>query len=142
MGVNTLSIDLDGVVKAPDVVDLAHLLVANECVEHLEETRDNNRCVMTSRLRYFKILDQRSLDALTDTSLDVKDREENALGRHRGDVDPMRGDNVEALCVAVRTTIQRQGDGNIQVIHKCHQQWFQDAIHLGHLPQDRLGGHT
>jgi len=34
--------ELDGVVGAPDVVDLAHLLVADEGIDQLEEPRDSN----------------------------------------------------------------------------------------------------
>jgi len=37
--------ELDGVVGAPDVVDLAHLLVADEGIDQLEEPRDSNRRV-------------------------------------------------------------------------------------------------
>jgi len=35
--------ELDGVVGAPDVVDLVHLLVVDEGIDQLEELRDNNR---------------------------------------------------------------------------------------------------
>ncbi len=34
--------ELDRVVGAPDVVDLAHLLIADEGIDQLEESRDNN----------------------------------------------------------------------------------------------------
>jgi len=37
--------ELDGVVSAPDMVDLTHLLVADEGIDQLEEPRDNNRRV-------------------------------------------------------------------------------------------------
>ncbi|CAK9195464.1 unnamed protein product [Sphagnum troendelagicum] len=65
--------ELDRVVGAPDVVDLAHLLVADE----------------------------------------------------------------EALQVAVRLAVQRQGDGDVEAAQKCRQQWLQDAIQLGDSPYDR-----
>ena len=48
----------------------------------------------------------------------------------------MCGDNVEALQVAGRLFVQSQGDGDIQVAQKCHQQWLQDAIQLSDPPQD------
>jgi len=35
--------ELDGVVGASDVVDLAHLLIADEGIDQLEEPRDSNR---------------------------------------------------------------------------------------------------
>ncbi len=49
----------------------------------------------------------------------------------------MRGDNVEALQVAVRLAVQRQGDGDVEAAQKCRQQWLQDAIQLGDSPYDR-----
>jgi len=66
--------------------------------------------------------------ANTSPALDVKDRQENVLVGQKNDVDPMRGDNVEAFQVVVRPAVQRQGDGNVQAAQKCHQQWLQDAV--------------
>jgi len=43
----------------------------------------------------------------------------------------MRGDNVEALQVAIRPTVERQGDGDVEVAQKCRQQWLQDVVQLG-----------
>jgi len=53
------------------------------------------------------VLEQGSPDTLADASptLDVKDRKENALVGQRSDVDPMHGDNVEALQVTVRPVV-------------------------------------
>jgi len=80
-----------------------------------------------------QVLEQGSPDALADASpaLDIKDRQENVLVGQRNDVDPVRGDNVEALQVAIRPTVQRQGDGDIKAAQKCRQQWLQDAVQLG-----------
>ncbi len=108
-------------VGASDVVDLAFLLVANEGIDQLEEPCDNNRCVWPIvadddeqachdiPAEALQVLEQGNADALGDASLalDVKDCQENALVRQRNDVDPMRGDNVKALQVAVRPTVQR-----------------------------------
>jgi hypothetical protein len=46
-----------------------------------------------------QVLEQGSPNMLVDVSLalDVKDHQENALVGQRSDVDPVRGDNVEAL---------------------------------------------
>jgi len=40
-------------------------------------------------------------------ALDVKDRQENVFVGQKNDVDPMRGDNVEAFQVVVRPAVQR-----------------------------------
>jgi len=62
-----------------------------------------------------QVLEQGSLDTLADVSpaLDIKDRQENVIVGQRNDVDPVRGDNVEALQVAIRPTVQPQGDGDV-----------------------------
>jgi len=63
-----------------------------------------------------QVLEQGSPDMLADANpaLDIKDRHENVFIGQRSDVDPVRGDNVEAFQVAIWPAIQRQGDGDIQ----------------------------
>ncbi len=106
-------------VDALDVVDLVHLLVANEGINQLENSCNKNRHVWpiiaddVEQARHdipahaLQVLEQGSPDVLVDASpaLDVKDCRENALVVQRSDVDPIRGDNVEALQVAIRPTI-------------------------------------
>jgi len=83
-----------------------------------------------------QVLEQGSPDALADANpaLDIKDRQENVFVGQRNDVDPVRGDNVEALQVVIRPTVQRQGDGDIKAAQKCRQQWLQDAVQLDDPP--------
>ena len=46
-------------------------------------------------------------NALADASLafDVDDHQQKTFRRHRGDVEPVRGDNIEALQVTVKPTV-------------------------------------
>ncbi len=122
-------------VGAPDVVDLAHLLVADEGIDKLEESRDNNHRVWPIVVddveeachdilaQALQVFEQGSLNALADASpaFDVKDRHENVLIGQRSNVDPVRGDDIETFQVVIRPAVQRQGDGNVRVAQKCRQ---------------------
>ncbi len=122
-------------VGAPDVVDLTHLLIADEGIDRLEEPCDSSRHVWPIiadnveqachdiLAQALQVLEQGSPDALANASpaFDVKDHQENALVGQRNDVDLVCGDNVETLQVAVRPAVQRQGDGDVQAAQKCRQ---------------------
>ncbi len=106
-------------VDALDVVDLAYLLVADEGIDQLEEPRDNSSRIWPivandiEQARHdipaqvFQVLEQGSLDALADANpaFDIKDCQENVLIGQRSDIDWVRGDNIEALQVAVRPVV-------------------------------------